>query len=67
MTSTWAHLKAEDGTYDLAAMDERGMMPGTTHRMEVAFAVGEPWTNDRIMLAMAHGLGAVYTYEKVAT
>lgn len=54
---TWGQVNGVWGR-----LDERGKPPGTTHRMEVAFAVGEPWTNARIMQSMAGGLGAMFTY-----
>lgn len=56
---TWAQVNGAWGR-----MDEWGRMPGTTHRVEVVFAVGEPWTNERIMQSMASGLGALFTYEQ---
>lgn len=57
---TWAQVAGVWGR-----MDEHGRMPGTTHRMEVVFARDDTsWSNDRIMEAMATGLGVVFTYPK---
>lgn len=59
---TWGQVNGE-----WQRMGPEGRLPGTTHRVEIAFAEGESWTNARIMQSMAGALGVMFTYgQKVA-